>query len=80
MKELSKEDLNTVSGGDIDWGQAAAAAGIVALGVAVVATGGLASVPIGLFGAATAGEIAVAGFGLAASALGGFGIGDALAP
>ncbi|MCP9480138.1 hypothetical protein NNA33_19795 [Marisediminitalea aggregata] len=80
MKELSPEELQCVAGGEINWGQAAAAAGIIALGVAVVATGGIASIPISLAGAATAGELTIAGFGIAASAFGGWGIGDAVSP
>ena len=46
----------------------------------VVATGGIASIPISLAGAATAGELTIAGFGIAASAFGGWGIGDAVSP
>ena len=78
MKELSSEELQCVAGGDINWGQAGAAAGIIALGVAVVATGGIASIPLGLAGAATAGEVTLAGFGIVTSLIGGWGIGDAL--
>ncbi|MDO6477204.1 hypothetical protein Q4520_17420 [Alteromonas sp. 1_MG-2023] len=80
MREIDSEEILNISGGDVDWGQAAAAAGIIALGITVVATGGIATVPIGLMGAATAGELTLAGFGLVASAFGGFGIGAAVGP
>lgn len=77
--ELTNQGLMNIDGG-INWGVVAAGAGIVGLGLAIAATGGLATVPVAvILGAGTAGEIAVAGaafFGCAA--VGGYGMGTGL--
>jgi len=50
MRELTMEEVQTVSGGnDIDWGQVGAGMGAVAIGVAVAAT------PVGWVGGGPAG-------------------------
>lgn len=79
MRTLTERDVYSVSGGlKISWAEISAGVAIFALGIAVVGTAGLALVPIGLAGAATAGELATAGAGLVAAAGGGAAIGDGL--
>lgn len=77
MRELTLLEIENVSGA-VDWQTVAAGATILAVGVAIVATAGLASVPIAIAGAATVGELAVAGAGIAAAAGGGAAIGSGL--
>ena len=77
MYELSTLEIDQVSGA-VDWGTVAAGAALVGLGVAIVATGGLAAVPVAVMGAAPAGELVVAGAAVAAAAGGGAAIGSGL--
>ena len=67
MRTLSFDEVGSVSGGldfavNISWSQVAAGVGIVGLGVAVVATGGLA---LGPAAAITSSLVAATGVGLA---------------
>ena len=76
--ELTNQELMNIDGG-INWGVVAAGAGIVGLGLAIAATGGLATVPVAvILGAGTAGEIAVAGAAVGCAAVGGYGMGTGL--
>lgn len=51
--ELTNQELMNIDGG-INWGVVAAGAGIVGLGLAIAATGGLATVPVAvILGAGT---------------------------
>lgn len=79
MRSLSMEEVAMVSGGDgINWSQIGAGVGIIALGVALAASGGLAAIPISVFlGAATAGELAIGAVAVGAAAVGGVSIGNA---
>lgn len=76
--ELSNQELMSVDGG-IDWNAIKTGLAIVALGVAIAATAGLATVPIAVIvGAGTVGEIVVAGAAVTAAATGGATIGYGL--
>lgn len=77
MRELNVMEIESVSGA-VDWEKVAVGAAIVGLGVAIVATAGLAAVPVAVLGAATAGELVVAGAAVAAAAGGGAAIGSGL--
>ena len=61
LKELTMDEMMMVDGGKVNWNTVAAGFAIVGVGIAIAATGGLATVPIAVIaGAGTAGEIAVA--------------------
>jgi hypothetical protein len=70
-------ETHAIAGG-VQWATVAAGVGIVAAAVAIVGTAGLATIPLAVFGAATAGEIVVAGASVTAAAAGGVAIGDGL--
>ena len=79
MRELTLNEVEVVSGGDVDWGVVGTGAGLIGLGIAIAATGGLAGLGVGLIvGAGTFGEMAVAGAAVASAGLGGFAIGEAV--
>ncbi len=61
MQFLAQNEVEQVSGGDVNWGELGAGAALVGLGVAIAAT------PVGWLGMAAAG---------AASLGGGYAIGD----
>ena len=76
MQVLNSVEMNEVAGGD--WGWDAIGVGIagVGLGLAIVATGGLGGIAVGvIWGAGTAGELLTAGAGIAAAGGGGAAIG-----
>ncbi|NWO04360.1 MAG: hypothetical protein HLX50_01230 [Alteromonadaceae bacterium] len=55
MRELNVQEVNEISGGDVDWGAVGAGIGSVALGVGVAAT------PVGWVGAAGAATFSFGG-------------------
>lgn len=67
MKQLTELELNQVAGGNYEWEQIGVGIAMVGLGIALVSTAGLATIPVALAGAATMGEIGIgaAGIGLA---------------
>lgn len=77
MQELNEIEIVSVSGG-VDWEQIGIGVAIIGVGVAVVATAGLATVPLSLVGAATFGEILVGGSALAFAGAGGFAAGTGI--
>ena len=74
MRELTQNELQEVNGG-VDWEKVGIGVGIVSLGIVIAGTGGLATIPISLLGAATTGEIFVAIAALVSSGAGGVVIG-----
>ena len=72
MRELTTTEIDQVSGGgNPNWTEIGVGIGAIALGVAIVGTAGLATVPIGLVGAFTMGEIGIGITGLTLSFCGG---------
>lgn len=71
MKQLTELELNQVAGGNYEWEQIGVGIAMVGLGIALVSTAGLATIPVALAGAATMGEIGIgaAGIGLAGMGL-----------
>jgi hypothetical protein len=78
IRELTAGELAEVSGADVTWGEIGIGIGLVGLGITIAATGGLAAVPIAVFGAATGGELFLAGTALGLAGGGGFLIGAGL--
>ncbi|RWJ04872.1 MAG: hypothetical protein EOR25_29945 [Mesorhizobium sp.] len=77
MRELNLAEMDQVAGG-IEASTIAAGAGLIGLGLVIAGTGGLAAIPIGLMGAATAGEMMLAGAAISAAGGGGWLIGTGL--
>lgn len=84
MRDLTENEIQEVSGGyfvpsfSVNYSQLAVGLGMVGLGVAIVTSAGLATVPAAAFGAAFAGEMVVAGSGLALAGGGGLVMGGAV--
>ena len=71
IRELDLAEMERVAGG-LQATTIGVGIGIIGLGVAIAATGGLAAIPIGIIaGAGTAGEMLVAGAAIGAAAGGG---------
>jgi hypothetical protein len=78
MNVLTIDQVEDVSAG-VNWGAISAGVGIVALGLSIAATGGLAGIAIGVIaGAGTLGELGLAGVALGLSGVGGVAIGAGL--
>ena len=79
MRELTTNEIDQVSGGELNLGHIATGVGVLAFGATILATAGLASVPFSLVGAATLGEGVIIGTAMTAGAVGGGFIGSGLA-
>jgi len=76
MRELNSNEIQDISGGGVDVGNIDMASiglgvSILALGILVVASAGLATVPISALGAVTVGESIIVGTGITTSVTGG---------
>ncbi len=79
MHALTRGEVEQVGAG-ITWQQVSAGLGILALGISIAATGGMAGIAIGVIaGAGTAGEIGLAGLAQGLAGAGGATIGGGLA-
>lgn len=79
MQALTMDDVQDVGGG-VTWQQVSAGLGILALGITIAATGGMAGIAIGVIaGAGTAGEIGLAGLAVGLAGAGGTTIGFGMA-
>ncbi len=78
MRELTVAEQRQVAGGDglgidikIDSNGVSTGATLVGLSAAILATGGMAAVPVAVLGAATIGEVVLVGAAMATAAVGG---------
>lgn len=77
MRELNMREIGEVSGG-LDLQLVLLGLGAIGLGATILATAGLATVPISIMSAAFAGEMVVAGSAMTLGAVGGAAIGTGI--